>query len=117
MNKEYRVKKNTEIEAILKEKQSRSTQYFSVYKKVNSETSHFRYAMSVGKKIGNAVTRNKYKRLISAVVSNLNVKLDLNVDVFIIARAKVIELDYNKIYKEIEYLFKKQNLLNQGEKK
>ncbi len=117
MNKEYRVKKNTEIEAILKEKNCRSNSYFSIYKKTNLETSHFRYAMSVGKKIGNAVTRNKYKRLISSAVSNLNIKLDLNVDVFIIARAKVTELDYNKIYKEIEYLFKKQNLLNQGEKK
>ena len=117
MNKEYRVKKNTEIEAILKEKNFRSTQYFSIYKKTNSETSHFRYAMSVGKKIGNAVMRNKYKRLIFAAVSNLNVKLDLNVDVFIIARPKVVELDYKKIYKEIEYLFRKQNLLTQGEKK
>ena len=51
MNKEYRVKKNTEIEAILKEKNSRSTQYFSVYKKINSETSHFRYAMSEVKRL------------------------------------------------------------------
>ena len=117
MNADAKADIVAEIEAILKEKNSRSTQYFSVYKKTNLETSHFRYAMSVGKKIGNAVTRNKYKRLISAVVSNLNIKLDLNVDVFIIARAKVIELDYNKILKEIEYLFRKLNLLNQGEKK
>lgn len=116
MNKEYRVKKSAEIEDILKAKTSRSNQYFSVYKRINPETSHFRYAMSVGKKVGNAVTRNKYKRLISAVVASLNIKLESNVDVFIVARAKVTELGYHEIHKEIEYLFKKQNLLNQGEK-
>ena len=116
MKKEYRVKKTSEIEDILKKKVFRSNQYFSVYKLENTETSHFRYAMSVGKKIGNAVTRNRYKRLIAACVTNLNIKLDKNVDVFIIARPAVVGLGYNEIYKQLEYLFKKQNLLIQGEK-
>ena len=116
MKKEYRVKKTSEIEAILKKKCFRSNQYFSVYKLENSETSHFRYAMSVGKKIGNAVTRNQYKRLIAACITNLNIKLDNNVDVFIIARPAVVGLESKDIFKQLEYLFRKQNLLTQGEK-
>ena len=115
MKKEYRVKKNQEIELILKNKNYKFNQYFSVYKRINEETSHFRYAISVGKKIGNAVERNKYKRLIRAAITNLNIKLDNNVDVFILAKPNICNIDYNNIYKELAYLFKKLNLL-QGEK-
>ncbi|MBR6072101.1 MAG: ribonuclease P protein component [Acholeplasmatales bacterium] len=115
MKKEYRVKKNQEIELILKNKIYKSNQYFSVYKRINEETSHFRYAISVGKKIGDAVVRNKYKRKITAALSNLNINLDINVDVFIIAKPSICNVDYNIIYKELAYLFKKLNLL-QGEK-
>ena len=117
MKKEYRVKKTQEIELILKDKCYQANQYYSVYKKINNETSHFRCAISAGKKLGNAVKRNKIKRLINAVLKDLNIKLDNNVDVFIIVREKAKDLTYNEIYKQIEYLFKRQNLLNQGENK
>ena len=115
MKKEYRVKKNQEIELILKNKNFKSNRYFSVYKRINKETTHFRYAISVGKKIGKAVIRNKYKRKITEAISNLNIKLNDNVDVFIIAKNPICDIDYNNIYKELAYLFKKLNLL-QGEK-
>ena len=114
MKKEYRVKENKEIELILKNKVFKSNKYFSVYKRTNKETSHFRYAISVGKKIGKAVIRNKFKRKITAALSNLNIKLNDNVDVFIIAKPAICDIDYNIIYKELAYLFKKLNLL-QGE--
>ncbi len=116
MKKEYRVKKTQEIELILKEKDSRGNQYFSIYKKTNFETSHFRYAISVGKKIGNAVTRNHYKRLITAVISNLNIKLNNNIDIFIIAKPTILKLEYKDIYREIKYLLSKHKLIGEGEK-
>ena len=114
MKKEYRVKKNQEIELILNNRIYKSNKYFTVYTRINKETSHFRYAISVGKKIGKAVIRNHFKRKITAAISNLNIKLDNNVDVFIIARPTICDIDYNIIYKELGYLFRKLNLL-QGE--
>ena len=116
MNKQYRVKKSEEIEKIIQEKIYSSNQYFSVYKKYNSETSHFRFAISVGKKLGNAVVRNKLKRQIRAIVSSLNIKLDTNTDVFIIAKVKVLELSYDEMLKQLEYLFTKQKLIIKGAK-
>ena len=86
MKKQYRVKKSEEIEKIIKEKNYKSNPYITLYKKENTETGHFRYAISVGKKIGNAVERNRIKRLITAVIDNLNIDLDSSTDVFIIAR-------------------------------
>ena len=115
MKKQYRVKKNQEIELILKEKKYCGNQYFTVYKKTNSETSHFRYAISVGKKIGNAVLRNKIKRQVTAIIDNLNINLNSNTDVFVIVRPKVKEIDFTKMKLQLEYLFNKQRLL-QGDK-
>jgi len=115
MNKQYRVKKSNEIKKILKEKKFSSNSYFSVYKRNNPETSHFRYAISVGKKLGNAVIRNKLKRQIRAVINELNIDLNRNTDVFIIAKVKILDISYQEMLKQLEYLFNKQKLIK-GEK-
>ena len=115
MKKQYRVKKNNEIELIIKEKKFYSNQFFTVYKRNNLETNHFRYAISVGKKIGNAVVRNKIKRQVTAIIDNLNINLNSNTDVFVIVRPKVKEIDFTKMKLQLEYLFNKQRLL-QGDK-
>lgn len=115
MKKQYRVKKSNEIEQIIKEKKYFSNAYYSVYKKKNTETSYFRYAISVGKKIGNAVTRNRVKRQIRAILNDLNIDMDNNIDVFIIAKTKILDITYQEMFKQLEYLFKKQKLIK-GEK-
>lgn len=111
MKKQYRVKKNQEIELILKEKHFSKNKYFSLYQRRNPETIHFRYAISVGKKIGNAVTRNRVKRQVTSIIDNLNIKMDSNLDVFIIVRAEILNLSFDDMKHELEYLFKKQKLL------
>ncbi len=115
MKKQYRVKKNQEIELILKEKKYCGNQYFTVYKKTNSETSHFRYAISVGKKIGNAVERNYLKRKIRAALQTLNIPLDNNVDIFIIARIKAKDLEFLDLVNQLKYLLIKLHIIK-GEK-
>lgn len=115
MKKQYRVKKNQEIEAILANKKSYYNPYFSVYKMNNPKTSHFRYAISVGKKIGKAYERNYLKRKIRAALQALNIPLDNNVDIFIIARAKSKDLEFNELVKQLEFLLIKLHIIK-GEK-
>lgn len=109
MKKQYRVKKNKDIEAILKNKRFSSNPYFTIYMKKQDETKHFRYAMSVSKKIGNAVVRNRIKRQIRAIIRQFDI-VD-NVDLFIIARGKILSLSFEEMTKEIKYLLQKQKLL------
>lgn len=114
MKKEYRVKKSKEIEEILKRKRFSSNSYFIVYVNEQSETSHFRYAMSVGKKIGNAVVRNRIKRQIRAIMRQFSISN--GVDLFIIARAKVQQATYQQMQTQLQILLQKQKLLVKGEK-
>ena len=117
MKKEYRVKKSEEIEKIIKHRQSIGNKYYILYKMKNNETSHFRYAMSVSKKLGKAHIRNRLKRQVTSIIDNLPINLNLNYDVFIIVRKTILDIDYDTMKNELEYLFKKDMLLSKGENK
>lgn len=114
MKKEFRIKKNKEIEKVLTNKKSISNEYFRICIYKNSETSHFRYAISVGKKVGNAVTRNKVKRRLRALFLEYSKKININYDFFLIAKPKIIDLKYS----DLDTLFFSQirKLISRGEK-
>lgn len=113
MKKEYRVKKNEEIKEILDEKHYASNKYFTVYKKHNLKTTHFRYAISIGKKIGHAVMRNRIKRQIVSIIDNINIDTTLPEDIFIIVRPTVVNIDYNTMKTELCYLLFKQKIIKE----
>lgn len=109
MKKEYRIKKSKEIEDVLKNKKYSANPYFSIYSKENNENHHFRYAISVNKKIGKAVVRNRIKRQVRSIISQIKIKD--NVDVFIIVRSKVLDIDFAEMQNHILYLLRRQKLI------
>lgn len=111
MNKQYRIKKSDEIEKVMKKGLKFSSKYFVIYKLENNETNHFRFATSVGKKIGNAVTRNLVKRRIKSVVDKLDLSLK-NMDVFIVAKPSVNDLTFDEYVKQISYILKKLHIID-----
>ena len=114
MEKEYRIKKNQDIELILKEKKSVGNKNYIIYKR-KSEAFHFRLAMSVSKKIGNAVVRNRQKRLIKQVFLEEKKNI-LPYDLFVVARINCTNLEYNEVKREIIYLLKKLNVMKLEER-
>lgn len=110
MKKIYRVKKNEDIERIIKGKNSVGNKNYIIYIKKNSEAKHFRLAMSVSKKLGNAVTRNRQKRLIKQVFNEHKTEIK-PFDIFVIARNNSINLLYSEVESNITHLLKKINVL------
>lgn len=109
MKKEYRVKKSSEIERIMKVKQSKANAHFVIYKNKNHENTHFRFAVSVSKKFGNAVHRNKIKRQVREIISKIDIKD--NYDIFIVVRNKANMLSFSESKELITSLVKKLNIL------
>jgi len=109
MKKAHRVKKGTEIEAIIKTRQSVGNSYFVLYKKKNHEQDHFRFALSVPKKYGIAVKRNKIKRQIRDIVSKLDIAPQ--VDLFLVVKPKANELSFVDIKNNVEQLVRKQDIM------
>ncbi len=109
MKKEFRIKKSDEIEAIIKNKEVVGGKYFVLYKMTNHENTHFRFALSVPKKYGDATDRNLIKRRIRSIVHEQ--KFLSNIDLFLVVKASASNLDYTKITNEITELFKKAHVL------
>ena len=111
MQKEYRVKKSQEIELIMKRGYSKANPHFIVYKYANPNNEHFRMAISVGKKVGIAVTRNNVKRKIRAVTTEHKHHIDPKYDYFIIARKGVDSLDFDTFKASLEQIYKKMGII------
>ncbi len=100
MNKKNIVKSHQDFNKIINSGKKINSKYFSIYYNKNY-MNHSRYGISVGKKLGNAVFRNKYKRKIRAIVDN-NLKIkQMNQDFIIILK----KYGSNKTYKELNQDF------------
>lgn len=101
------LKKNNDFRFIYNKGKSVSTKYLVLYfKEVDTQG---RVGFVASKKVGKAIVRNRYKRLIKEAfrVTNLNFKKD--VDLIFLARPKIVEADFQLIKRDIIYLAKRLN--------
>lgn len=105
MRKELRVKKSAEFETIIKKRKSVANREFVLYWNPNT-LDHMRIGLSVSKKIGNAVVRNKTKRQIRMMVHDLFIKDDHN-DYILIVRKPYSQNDFEKNKKSLQSLYLK----------
>lgn len=110
LKKKYRVKDNKEFQEILQTGKSFANRELVIYYKENSDQPHFRIGISVGKKIGNAVTRNKIKRHIREAVQQMEASIRPHYNIIIIARKPAIHMNTVQIRRSLSHLFKKQLL-------
>lgn len=106
MNKKYIVRKNEEIENIIKSNNKITSKYFIIYYKDNT-LNYNRFCISVSKKLGKAHIRNYYKRVIKDILSK-NI-INTSYDYVIILRNGVLNLKYLNIKDELLKLLKGEN--------
>lgn len=106
MKKEYRIKKNEDFQTIIKDKKSVTNRKFVIYYKVND--CHLKVGISVSKKLGNAVVRNKTKRQVRMMVHDVFDKTQ-KMDFIVIVRNKFLESSYKDNIEDLKYLYDKIN--------
>lgn len=114
MRKSYRVKKESEFQKVFQKGNSCANRKFVVYQLAKKTQPHFRVGISVGKKVGNAVTRNRVKRYIRQGLLEEKANLKSEVDFIIIARKGVEDLDYKETKQNLVHVLKLAKLLEKG---
>ncbi|MGZ4160874.1 MAG: ribonuclease P protein component [Neobacillus sp.] len=106
MKKELRVKKNKEFQEAFQKGRSFANRQFVVYALKKEDQGNFRIGLSVSKKVGNAVTRNRIKRYIRQSIFELNEQLHTGNDYVIIARKPAAEMDFFEVKKSLQHVLK-----------
>ncbi|MQW22752.1 ribonuclease P protein component [Lactococcus sp. dk322] len=113
IKKEYRVKRSKDFDQIFTAKHSFANRKFVVYT-LNTEQKHYRVGISVSKKLGHAVVRNRVKRLIRHAVAEFSPNIE-KVDFVIIARSGVQDLTFEEVKKNLKHVLKLSNIYVDGE--
>ena len=105
MKKKFRVKKAGEFQTIIQHKKFVSCPSFVFYVMERSQENS-RIGISVGKKLGNAVVRNKIKRQVRMMFQEMY-DFDEKFDGILIVRQKYLDQSYANNKKDLERLIKK----------
>jgi ribonuclease P protein component len=96
MKKEDIVRNNREFNNIIKNGNYKKNNEFVIYY-IDNELDHSRFGISVSKKIGNAVTRNYYKRIIRNICHKNKNLYSKGKDYIIIMRKGLTLLSFDKV--------------------
>lgn len=104
------LKSNEDFNRIINnEKYIKYKDYVIYYEKTNDKI--YKFGFSVGKKIGNAVTRNKIKRQLKYIVDKKDYKNNFNC--IIMVRKSILKKEYNEMNSDLFYVFNKLDILKE----
>ena len=105
------LKNSRDFDRIIKNNKPYKYKDYIIYlEKTEAEDYHF--GLSVGKKVGNAVTRNKIKRQLKAIIDEKNYENGINC--IIIVRKGVLSKSFNEKRSDLICALKKLNIIKEN---
>ncbi|SDY36431.1 ribonuclease P protein component [Thermoactinomyces sp. DSM 45892] len=114
MQKEYRLRRRNDFRRVFRLGTSAANRQFVVYLSPRQAGAGIppgpRIGISVSKKVGNAVVRNRVKRLVKEVTRHWVPDLKKGTDVVIIARNPAATMDFYQVESSLRHVFKRAKL-------
>lgn len=106
MKKYEIVKEHKDFDDIIETGRYKKNKYFVIYNK-ESNFSYPRFGIAVGKKVGNAVIRNKLKRQMRMILTKNKNLFSNNKDYIIIVKRSSLDISFQQMEAEILNLIEK----------
>ena len=104
------LKDSREFTRIIKNNKAYKYKDYIIYLEKNTE-SNYKFGISVGKKIGNAVVRNKIKRQLKNIIDKKDYQKGFNC--IIIVGKGVLEKEFNQKEKNLHQAFSNLNIIKE----
>ena len=114
MKNTYILKKKREIDPLFKSRLRRGNKYFTVFSKKDKENANFKFSMSIGRKYGNAVERNKIKRQIRSIIRENQLLISKENNFVVVIKPPAKQLNYEEINNYILELLIKLKVLEKN---
>ena len=109
-NRTHGLKKDSDFRKVYKHGKSFANRYLVMYI-LNNKSEYSRIGISVSKKVGKAIIRNKVRRRIKeAYRLNIDEKIKNGYDIVFIARVAIKDADYVDIEKSMKHLIRKSDM-------
>ena len=106
MKKPFRIKKNDDFQTVFSKGKSFANRQFVIYMYKKEQNVPFRIGLSVSKKLGNAVVRNRIKRCIRQSFTELKAEIKPGWDFIIIARRPAAEMSCAEVKESLIHVLK-----------
>lgn len=112
LNSQHRLRDNEDFQKAFEKGKSVANRQYVIYMLPNDDQDGLRVGLSVSKKIGKAVVRNRVKRLIREAIRSLLPEIQWKGDLIIIARKPLAELEYKDVLSTLVHCLKKTRILS-----
>lgn len=111
MKKTYRIKKEKEFQKVINARASYANRNIVLFILSKPQQAHFRVGISVGKKIGNAVMRNRVKRQLREAVFHMQDQFPSDLDFVLIARPNIVTLTTKEVEQNLRHVCRLANII------
>lgn len=105
-----KLKKSWEFQRVYKKGKKYWDTYFVVYV-YNAQLTQPRLGITVSKKVGKSVQRNRVKRLIRETFRRIKSELHPQYDIVVVGRTAACKLSVNQVYDSLSKLFRRASIL------
>jgi ribonuclease P protein component len=113
MKKEFRVKSQVDFQRVIEQGKKINSRDFIVYV-LERDHDTYRFGVSVGKKLGNAVFRNKKKRQLREIIYSFNGEFRTGFDCVVILKKNGVKLSFEDETKSLKKVLSDNNILKRS---